>query len=83
MIPISDGRKAFPKYMRKESGKMVYNDKCSCGNNVAISVEESSPVVSGGNSYVIKCSKCDSAVRTISSRSMPRVLGGYAKRESY
>ncbi|MDE6764263.1 MAG: hypothetical protein K2J73_11390 [Oscillospiraceae bacterium] len=62
---------------------MVYNEKCSCGNVVTISVDENSPVVSGGSSYVIKCSKCDNAVRTISSRSMPKVSGGYSEKDPY
>lgn len=60
---------------------MVYKETCSCGNDVTITTEESSAAVSGGSSYAIKCSKCDSTVRTISSRSMPIVKGGYAERD--
>lgn len=61
---------------------MVYNETCSCGNKVMIIASESGFKADGGNnSYIIKCSKCHSDVRTISSSSLPVVSGGYAERE--
>lgn len=56
---------------------MVYHEKCSCGNQVVITTVETTPVVVGGNSYLIRCSSCNNEVRTISSRSTPDVSGGY------
>ncbi|MDE6600015.1 MAG: hypothetical protein K2K34_08075 [Oscillospiraceae bacterium] len=54
-----------------------------CGNIVTINTEEDSAAVSSGAGYVIKCSKCNNEIRTISSRSMPIVKGGYAERDPY
>ena len=50
---------------------MVYNETCSCGNKVTVTTSESGSKADGGNqSYIIKCSKCHSDVRTISSSSL-------------
>lgn len=62
---------------------MVYNETCSCGNKVTVTTSESGSKADGGNqSYIIKCSKCHSDVRTISSSSLPVVSRGYAERET-
>lgn len=62
---------------------MKYNEKCSCGNIVTINTEDDSDAVSGGTSYVIKCSNCSNEIRTISSRTTPIVNGGYAEKDPY
>lgn len=69
---------SLSEIIRKENGKMVYNENCSCGNPVVITTSESGYKADGNSkSYVIKCSKCDSVIREISSGTMPAVTGGY------
>lgn len=68
---------------------MIFSETCrnkangnECGNTVTVTSSESGAKADGGNhSYIIKCGKCHGEIRTVSSRSLPTVSGGYAERD--
>ena len=82
---------SFPEIYKKYEQQMRDAVMCKklthkgavCGNVVTINAKNDPAAVSGGVSYVIKCSKCDNEVRTVSSISLPIDRCGYAERVPY